>query len=106
MSLKLELIGLVNNIGPKEQTKNGFKQQVIITIPEYKDEFGDVKRKEQFFRIEIWSNSQTDSRFLDIRNMKEKKKALLYLNGERWLPTNSQEFAYNNKLKLIEWQKA
>jgi hypothetical protein len=104
--MKIEIVGLINNIGGIKPLSKGFQQYVILSIPEAKDEFGDVKRKEQFFRIEIWSNSQTDSRFLDARNMKEKKKAIVYLNGERWMPTGSQEFAYNNKLKLAEWQKA
>jgi len=103
--MKLELTALINNIGPIKPLTKGFQQHIVLSIPESKDEFGEVKRKEQFFRIEIWSNSQTDSRFLDSRNIKEKKKAILYLNGERWMSTGATEFSYATKLKLAEWQK-
>ena len=104
--MKLELTAIIHNIAGIEPLSKGFKQNVILWIPESKDEFNTVTRKEQFFRIEIYSTNQTDKRFLDSSQIKAKTKAVLYLNGERWLNDSTKEFNYNNKLKLAEWQKA
>ncbi len=103
--MKIELTAYIHNIGPIKPLTKGFQQQNILWIPESKNEMGDILRKEQFFRIEIWSLNQTDSRFLNSTQIKAKTKAVLYLNGERWINDATKEFNYNNKLKLAEWQK-
>jgi hypothetical protein len=105
--MKLELTAFVNNIGGIEPLKKGFQQFIILRIPETKDDFDTIIRKEQFFKVEVYSTSQTDKRFLDSRNIKQKLKCLVYLNGERWLPPGAQDFQYFHKLKLAgDWQKA
>lgn len=104
--MKVELTAYVNNIGGIEPLTKGFRQFVILRIPEAKDDMDTVIRKEQFFKVEVYSTSQTDKRFLDSRNIKQKVKASLYLNGERWLPQGSQDFQYFHKLKLAgDWLK-
>lgn len=104
--MKLELTAFVNNISAIEPLSKGFKQTVILWIPEAKDEMEQVIRREQFFKIEIWASTQTDKKFFNSTHIRSKIKATLYLNGERWMNTGSTEFSYNNKLKLAEWAKA
>lgn len=104
--MKLELTAYISNIGHIEPLSKGFKQVNILWIPEAKDEMDQVIRKEQFYRVEVWSQNQTDKRFMNSPHIKTKIKATLYLNGERWMSTGATEFSYNNKLKLADWQKA
>lgn len=104
--MKLELTAIISHIGGIEPLTKGFRQFIVLWIPESKDEFGSITRKEQHFRVEVYSTNQTDSRFLDSRSIKAKTKAILYLNGERWVNDQTKDFNYMNKLKLAEWQKA
>jgi hypothetical protein len=90
ISMKLEILGLINNIGGIKPTKNGFQQIVVLHIPEVKDELERVSRKEQYYPISIWSKQQTDSRFLSAKDIRSKKK---------------RDFYYNIKLNLSEWGK-
>jgi hypothetical protein len=103
--MKLEILGLINNIGGIKPTKNGFQQVVVLHIPEVKDELERVSRKEQYYPISIWSKQQTDSRFLSAKDIRSKKKAVVYVNGERWMPDGKSDFYYNIKLNLSEWGK-
>jgi hypothetical protein len=103
--MKLEITGLVNNIGGIRPTKNGFQQTVILHIPEVKDEMDTLTRREQFYPIQIWSREQTDKRFLSPKDIKSKKKAVVYMRGERWMNDGARDFSYNVKLNLNEWGK-
>lgn len=103
--MKLEILGLVNNIGGIKPTKTGFQQIIILHIPEVKDELERVSRKEQYFPISIWSKQQTDSRFLNAKDIRSKKKAVCYMNGDRWMPDNGRDFQYFIRLNLSEWGK-
>lgn len=103
--MKLEIVGLVHNIQGIKPTKNGFQQLIILHQPEVKDELDRVSFKEQFFPVTIWSREQTDSRFLSPKDMKSKKKATVYLKGERWYNEGSKDFNYAIKFNLSEWGK-
>lgn len=103
--MKFELTAIIDNVGAIKPLTKGFQQFVILQVPEAKDPFGRLVAKEQFYRVEIYSTSQTDSRFLDNRSLKAVTKALLYLNGERWINETNNEFNYQNKLRLAEWRK-
>lgn len=103
--MKLEITAIIDTVGPIKPLTKGFQQFIILRIPEKKDEFETVVRKEQYFRVEVYSTSQTDSRFLDSRSLRAKTKAVCYLNGERWVNDATKEFNYQNKLKLADWQK-
>lgn len=103
--MKLEVTGFVNNIGGIEPLKKGFRQTIILHQPEVKDELDRVSIKEQYFPISIWSTSQTDSRFLSAKDIRSKKKAVVYLKGERWMSESTRDFSYAIKLNLNEWGK-
>ena len=101
--MRLEITGFIDKIGGLEPQKRGFRQIVVVTQPESTDDMGRVVHKEQHFQINIWSEAQTDSRFLNSTNIKQKKNAVVYLKGERWINEQKQEFSYANKLNLKEW---
>lgn len=101
--MKLELVGIIEEAFGIQPTKNGFKQTVILKQPAPVDEFERSKGKDQYFTINIWSNAQTDSRFVQQKDRGQKKKCSLYLNGERWQDRNSGDYSYMNKLQLIQW---
>ena len=103
--MKLEILGIVNNIGGIKPTKNGFQQVVILHIPEVKDDLERVSRREQFYPIIIWSKEQTDKRFLNSTHIRSKMKGVCYLKGERWMNDGSRDFSYAIKLNLNEWGK-
>lgn len=103
--MKIELNCIIDFIEGIQPVSKGFHQFVILRVPEGKDEFGTVVRKEQYFRAEIYSTKQDDKRFLDSRSLRAPTKAILYLNGERWINDHTKSFSYANKLKLAEWQK-
>lgn len=83
--MKVEFNAILKQIGATEVTKHGFRQDNIFTIPELKDEFENVKRKEQFFVVQVYSTKQTDSRFLTSVDV-----------GDKF------DFAYNLQLNLFE----
>lgn len=101
--MKLELVGIIEEAFGIQPTKNGFQQNVILKQPAAKDEFERTTGKDQFYRISIWSNAQTDSRFVQQNQRGTKKKCRVYLNGERWQERNTGDYTYMNKLALIEW---
>lgn len=102
--MKLELPCIIEKVEGIEPLKNGFRQFVILHVPAVHDELKNKVRYDQYFRVEIYSTKQTDSRFCDSSQVGAKTKAILYLNGERWVNSSTQAFNYNNKLKLAEWQ--
>ncbi|MES2286122.1 MAG: hypothetical protein V4547_10570 [Bacteroidota bacterium] len=102
--MKIELTGIIDTILGVTPGKKGFTQRVILAQPEVKDPNTDrVIAYPEFYTIHIYSTSQTDSRFLDSRSIGVKKKASLYLRGERWHNTMTNNFNYNNKLNLNQW---
>jgi hypothetical protein len=103
--MKLEILGLVHNVGGIKPTKNGFQQVVILHQPEVKDDLDRVSRREEFFQVTVWSKEQTDSRFLQPKHMRAKMKAIVYLKGERWFNEKFNDFNYAHKLNLNEWGK-
>jgi len=102
--MKVELTGIINKVMGIKPNKKGFTQCVILEQPEVRDDATDrVIAYAEFFTIHIYSTSQTDSRFLDSKALKTKKRASLYLKGERWLNSSTNDFNYNNKLNLNQW---
>jgi hypothetical protein len=102
--MRLEITGIVEHVNGIKPNKKGFSQTVVLWQPGVKDEFDRVTQHDQYFVISIWSNNQTDSRFLGAKDMKSKKKAAVYLKGERWINQNNTGFSYNHKLNLDKWQ--
>lgn len=102
--MKLDITGIVDKIGGIKPVRKGFTQTVILQQPAAKDEFDRVTHHEQYFVISIWSNNQTDSRFLTSKHIRSKMKASVYLKGERWWNDASKDFNYNHKLNLAAWQ--
>lgn len=100
--MKVEFTAIIKEIGAIEGLRNGFRQNNVTHIPELKDEFGAVKRKEQFFIVQVYSTKQTDSRFFTNALVNEKKVITAYLNGERWLPEGKFDHSYVMRLNLIE----
>ena len=100
--MKIEFTAIISEIGAIEARKKGFSQNNIFQIPELKDEFGDVKRKEQFFVVQIYTNSQTDSRFLNQKHIGLKKIVSAYLNGERYMQQGKFDYTYFTRLNQIE----
>lgn len=102
--MKLELTGIIDKVFGITPGKKGFTQRIVLEQPEVRDDVTDrVIHYAEYFTIHIYSTSQTDSRFLDNKHLRTKKKASLYLRGEKWLSTSSNEFNYNNKLNLNQW---
>lgn len=101
--MKLEITGRVEKFDGVQPLKKGFQQRVFLEQPEVKDEFDRVTKYAEWYVIIIWSNSQTDSRFLGSKDIKSKKKASVYLKGERWWNDQRKEFNYAHKLNLEKW---
>lgn len=101
--MKLEITGFVDKINGIEPLKNGFRQMIVLHQPPLKDDLDRVKGKDQYYVVWIWSQQQTDKRFLTSKDIRSKKKCTAYLNGERWFNEQYKDFNYNNKLNLVEW---
>lgn len=101
-----QITAYVHSFTGIEPLAKGFRQYAVLWIPEAKDEMGTTIRKEQFYRVETWSNAQTDLRFFNSTHIKLKIKATCYLNGERWMSSGATDFSYATKLKLSVWEKA
>jgi hypothetical protein len=93
--------GTIHKVGKVIAVKSGFTQTVIITQPVKKDNTGRVISREQFFVISVWSNKQTDSRFLKPEQVGIDCIADLYLDGQRWM--GRRDLEYNHKLNLDRW---
>jgi hypothetical protein len=93
--------GNVHKVGKVSKVSKGFTQALIITQPEEKNGQGYTLSKEQFFVIHIWSNKETDSRFLKDAHTGIRCIASVYLDGQRWQGRNG--FEYNHKLNLDKW---
>jgi hypothetical protein len=102
--MKLTITGIVDKVGGIRPVNKGFTQAVILMQPEVKNEYDRVIAGEQYFVIHIWSNKQTDSRFLNSKHIASKMKAEVYLKGERWFNERQKDFNYNHKLNLQQWQ--
>ncbi len=100
--MKVEFTAILKQIGAIEVMKHGFRQNNIFNIPELKDEFETVKRKEQFFVVQIYSTKQTDSRFLTSVEVGKRKVVSAYLNGERYMQEGKFDFTYLMRLNLID----
>jgi hypothetical protein len=102
--MEVTIIGLLYQVEGVQPVKNGFVQHVILHQEEVVDNrTGRVVWKEEFFKINIWSKEQTDSRFKSFGDKGQKMKALCRVRGERWL-NQSQEFTYATKLNLKVWE--
>lgn len=101
--MKIEITGRVDKIEGIQPVKKGFIQRVFLEIPEVKDDFDRVTKYAEHFVVTIWSNQQSDSRFLSSRDLRSKKKATVYLKGERWWNENRKEYNYAHKLNLERW---
>jgi hypothetical protein len=102
--MRFEITGIVNKVFNVRSSGKGFTQAVILHQPSATDEFKRVVAKEQFFVVSIWSNKETDSRFLNNSHLNKKKSCSVYLYGERWPSSNGGDFQYNNKLNLQDWK--
>jgi hypothetical protein len=101
--MRLEITGIVNKIYPVRPVGKGFIQAVVLHQPEGKDQFNRVTAKENYYVIQTWSNSETDSRFLNNTHINKLKTCAVYLYGERWADSKGQ-YQYNNKLNLSDWK--
>lgn len=101
--MKLEIIGRVDRFEGIQVLKKGFQQKVILEQPETKDDFERILKHAEYFTITIWSNEQTDKRFLSAKDIRSVKKASVYLKGERWFNEIKKEFNYAHKLNLAQW---
>jgi hypothetical protein len=101
--MKLEFTAIITQVGEIEPRKSGFTQTNIFWIPELKDDFdGRLKRKEQFFQLQIYSTNHTDSRFLTPGQLNQKKIVSAYLNGERYMQEGKFDYSYFTRLNLID----
>lgn len=101
--MKVEFNAIIMQTGAIEPMKKGFRQNNIFHIPELRDDLEDrVTRTEQFFQVEIYSTSQTDSRFLKPEQTGQKKTVSCYLNGLRWMQQGRFDYTYFTRLNLIE----
>lgn len=101
--MKLTIKGFIDKVGAVETLRRGFRQVNVLHQPEVKDELGRVSAREQYFPVIIWSEKQTDSRFLSSKDIRSVRTATVYINGERWLNERINDFNYNVKLNLSQW---
>lgn len=100
-----KITGRVHRIEGVKAVKNGFTQRFMLHIPDLKDEITErVIRREQYFWIEIYSNNQTDSRFLDSTKIKSLVCCSVYLNSYSWIDTRDG-LTCAAKLNFHEWLK-
>jgi hypothetical protein len=97
-------IGNVFMVEGIQPLTNGFKQLVILHRPDMTDLNGKVLAKEEYYQVNIWSQNQTDSRFLTFSDKGQKKKALCRLKGERWYSQYSKDYVYALKANLKQWE--
>lgn len=102
---KCKITGRIHRIDGIQPVKNGFRQQFMIHIPEQVDTMtGRVIRREAYYNVEIFSNNQTDSRFLGAKNLRELVCCSVYLNSFHWIsPTDG--LLCGMRLNFIEWLK-
>jgi len=79
--MKFEIKAFIEKIGGIEPLKRGFRQVNILHQPEVQDDLGRVSFREQYFPVIIWSEKQTDSRFLSSKDIKSIRTAVVYLKG-------------------------
>lgn len=99
--------GHITEVGSIRKLDNnkGFTQYVRLHLPA--EEFRGKKLTEEFFTISIYSNSETDSRFLQpeiakgFLAQKAYAKAKVRMKGERW--HDGRQMQYSHKLNLEQW---
>jgi hypothetical protein len=103
--IKIELQGILESVGPvKEEKSNGkpyWKQVLIVHIPE--EEFKGHTIKPEWYVVQIYSTSSTDSRFVKMEQKNSEVKCSAYLKGERWSSGMRSDYNYNHKLTLNKW---
>jgi hypothetical protein len=104
---KIELPGIINEIGKIEKVNaKGFRQFIVLEQPPLKDELERVKSKAHYYQCEVYSNSETDSRFITDKPafLRAKVKATLYLNGQRWWH-DKYGYQHRNQLALAKIER-
>lgn len=98
MNRQLQFEGTIAEVQGVKPVRKGFIQVVHVCEPHEND-----SRYDQFFTIQIYSNKQTDSRFLPPAAKGQPRKCICYFKGQRWTRSDSTGWQYNNKLELINW---
>lgn len=89
----------------KLDNNKGFTQYLRLHLPA--EEIRGRKLTEEFFTISIYSNSETDSRFMQPEIAKKfvaqkyYAKAKVRMKGERW--HDGRQMQYSHKLNLEQW---
>lgn len=96
MNRQIELNGTISDMQGVQPVRNGFRQTVFIEeTNEHNPNWN------QYYTVQIFSTSQTDSRFKHPADKGKPAKCLCYFKGQRWQGQNG--WNYNNKLELINW---
>lgn len=100
---KTRVSGTIFKVEGIKPLTRGFKQRIMLHVPaEFSDRTGRQIFGEQYFWIEVFSTSQTDSRFLDNTSIGKKVSARLYVNGYHWVDTH-KGLQCITKLNFIDW---
>lgn len=103
---KTRISGKIHKVEGIQPLTRGFKQRIMLHVPEeYSQRTGRLIFKEQYFWIEIFSTSQTDSRFLNTSAIGQHVSCSLYVNGYHWID-NRQGLQCVTKLNFIDWIKS
>lgn len=97
MALKLEIKGIVSHTAQPVQLKNSkFIQEIVITQPQGRDQFGEPVGKQQDYAIKVYKADLSDLYQSDIMN--KKVEATCYLNGREF--TTDKGIGYSLQLNL------
>lgn len=102
MAIKAELKGYLQSVGEavnvgKESTL--LKQEIVIMIPGYRDEFGEKKGKDEHWCISILGEDKIKALNLSKEMVRSKVVATVYINSREFTNQNNEVF-YNLNVNL------
>ncbi|WP_285055179.1 DUF3127 domain-containing protein [Pedobacter ginsengisoli] len=106
---KLELKGMILTVNQPETVgeKNTKKQTFILKIPAYRDEYGDIRGKDEEWEIAVMGDNV--DKFAMTRDHQGKKaKCSIYLNGQKYTKKsdNTEGWIINATLAEITYADA
>lgn len=97
----VKIRGLLTRVDSPQNFKNGQGQyqNIQVTKPPYRDEYGEVKGKEKVYPIVLFNKQITNLKLTDKVGRKVDVDA--YLNSNEYQTENGVEYSLNLKLKDI-----
>jgi hypothetical protein len=91
---KIDLKGFVSAVGQIQTigANNTKKQEVVLHVPAYRDQFDEVKGKDEHWLIELIGEEIINKYNLNQTNVKMKCKATVFINSRMFTPEGGKTF--------------